>query len=125
MRSGSFFGFGSWLTCALVALSALAACASTGSPVPLGGDADEWISAEVRRVLQRDDRIDASTLRVETRDGVVVLSGVASTLDQVRRALRLAGRVRGVEQIVNRIRVLAGRGLLTETPLTAASASGR
>lgn len=78
--------------------------------MPLGADADEWISAEVRRVLQRDDRIDASTLRVETRDGVVVLSGVASTLDQVRRALRLAGQVRGVEQIVNRIRVLAGRG---------------
>ena len=78
--------------------------------MPLGADADEWISAEVRRALHRDDRIDASMLRVETRDGVVVLSGVASTLDQVRRALRLAGRVRGVEQIVNRILVLAGGG---------------
>ena len=85
---------------------ATSSCAARG---PVGSDQvtiDEWITAEVRRVLAEDSRVDAEEISVETRDGVVVLSGIQSSLENVRRALQLAQRVPRVRQVVNQIRVV-------------------
>jgi len=85
------------------------ACASRG---PVGEDQatiDAWISAEVRRVLEEEPEVVAGDLRVETRDGILVLSGVQPSLEAVAKALDRASRVRGVLQVVNQIRVIEGR----------------
>ena len=91
----------------LTAMICLAtSCAARG---PVGSDQvtiDEWITAELRRVLAEDSRVDAEEISVETRDGVVVLSGIQSSLENVRRALQLAQRVPRVRQVVNQIHVV-------------------
>ena len=84
------------------------ACASTG---PAGKDQasiDAWIDAEVRRVLGEEPDVVVGDLRIETREGIVVLSGVQPSLEAVSKALERASRVRGVLQVVNRIRVVEG-----------------
>lgn len=90
---------------ALAGILVSPACASSRARPQPGVSVDEWINAEVRRVLQRDERVDATTITVETHEGVVILTGIASSLDEIRRALRLAGRVDGALQIVNRLRL--------------------
>lgn len=67
---------------------------------------DAWITEEVRSRLAASEDVTAADLDVETRDGVVVLSGIQSSLEEVRHALEIAGRVRGVRQVVNRIHVM-------------------
>ncbi len=67
---------------------------------------DDQIRIEIYDALVDDERIDAEAISVESRDGVVILAGVVASLDEVRRALRHAGRVPGVQQVVNRLRVL-------------------
>ncbi len=82
-------------------------CAST--QVAPAAD-DDWISAEVWRRLGQDRRVDAAEMAVDTRDGVVVVSGIAASTREVRRALQIAADVRGVRQVVNRLRVLPTSG---------------
>lgn len=87
-------------------LGLAAACASAPRAAQVPAD-DDWISAEVWRRLDSDRRVDAAEIAVESRAGVVVLSGIAASTDEVRRALRLAADVRGVQQVVNRLRVIS------------------
>ena len=94
----------------LLAVGALGACASTGERPLSEALTDDWINSEVRRGLAESDKVESEGLRVETRDGVVALSGVLSTTDQVREALRIAARIRGVRQVVNHIRVIPRLG---------------
>ena len=63
------------------------------------------------RILAEDDDIDSADIRIETRDGVVVLSGVQSSLEQVREILKKVSRVRGVREVINRVRVVGARPL--------------
>lgn len=87
------------------------ACASRG---PVGEDQatiDSWISAEVRRVLEEESEVVVGDLRIETRDGILVLSGVQPSLEAVSKALDRASRVPGVVQVVNQIRVVGGVAL--------------
>ena len=67
---------------------------------------DDQIRIEIYDALVDDGRIDAETISVESRDGVVILVGVVDSVDEARRALHHAGRVPGVQQVVNRLRVV-------------------
>jgi osmotically-inducible protein OsmY len=92
----------------IVALAGVSGCVSTG---PVGEDQatiDEWISAEIRRVLGEESKVVIADLRIETHDGIVTLSGVQPSLEAVSKALERTARVRGVEQVINRIRVVEG-----------------
>ena len=95
----------------------LCGCAARhGAPVdPLAED--RRITVEVLRIIAENDELVAEDLRVETRDGVVVISGVQPDLEGIGRLLQRASRVRGVTEVVNRIRILRGG--------TAASLSAR
>ena len=95
----------------------LCGCAArNGAPVdPLAED--RRITVEVLRIIAENDELVAEDLRVETRDGVVVISGVQPDLEGIGRLLQRASRVRGVTEVVNRIRILRGG--------TAASLSAR
>jgi len=98
-------------------LPLLCGCAARhGAPVdPLAED--RRITVEVLRIIAENDELVAEDLRVETRDGVVVISGVQPDLEGIGRLLQRASRVPGVTEVVNRIRILRGG--------TAASLSAR
>jgi hypothetical protein len=108
-----------WLIAAgsVFLLPLLCGCAARhGAPVdPLAED--RRITVEVLRIIAENDELVAEDLRVETRDGVVVISGVQPDLEGIGRLLERAARVRGVTEVVNRIRILRGG--------TAASLSAR
>jgi len=63
------------------------------------------LKGAVEAALAADDRIDASAMVITVAGGIVELSGTVSSTDEVRRALRRAGEVDGVREIVNRLRV--------------------
>lgn len=98
-----------WLLALLLTGAALA-CATTGGGRP-AAPSDAWIRAEIERRLQEEDRLrNPQTVHVQVRQGVVVLSGVLTTLDEVRRALRIARRVPGVVQVLNHVHVVGLQG---------------
>ena len=71
---------------------------------------DRQINAEVLRVIGELDGVIIEDVRVETRDGVVVLSGVQPSPESVRDILQRVARVRGVTEVVNRIRIVRAPG---------------
>ena len=94
---------------ALVTLGlAGAGCATHGGVSTDPVSEDQRITSEVTRVVGEIDDVVMEDLRVETRDGVVVVSGVQPSLEVVREILRRAARVRGVSEVVNRIRIAGG-----------------
>ena len=64
---------------------------------------DNQISAAVNTLLVEDSQVQASNIRVSTRDGVVTLDGRVASSEQARRAASLAGSVPGVSRVVNRL----------------------
>ncbi len=67
---------------------------------------DRRITAEVVRIVAERDDIVAEDIEVDTRDGVVVLSGFQTDPEAVAELLRRVARVRGVAEVVNRIRIV-------------------
>ena len=80
-----------------VALLALTGCAS--SMVSTGGrHSDSGITSVIQASLEANDRVKARQVDVETREGVVYLTGVVDTEDARREAGRLAWRTEGVRR---------------------------
>ncbi len=69
-------------------------------------DPDARIVADISQRLTDDTDIDASRLKVESRDGLVALSGEVSTAAQRASAGELAGAVTGVHMVENRLQVV-------------------
>lgn len=85
------------------------ACASRAPGVGEPLSEDERILAEVERIFADEEGIVAEDLEVEIDAGVVVITGVQPELEPVRRMLRRVARIRGVVEVVNRIRILRER----------------
>lgn len=87
----------------LVALLALtgAAAADEADAAPQAFD----IELAVERELIHDDAVPYDALDIEVNDGVVTLSGTVDNLLAKQRAVRRARVVRGVESVIDRIRV--------------------
>src|SRR5437763_757538 len=88
------------------AMAAFVLAASLGSgfaqgPVPVD---DETIFLHVEDALRRAPSLATARIRVDIRDGVVILSGFADTIEQAVTAGSLAFRVRGVSAVHNGIR---------------------
>jgi hypothetical protein len=66
---------------------------------------DERIHEDVCAHLTDDGQVDASDLEVIVHHGEVTLNGTVADRAQRDRALRVAGSVRGVIDVVGRIRV--------------------
>ena len=87
-----------------VTLVALAGC--TSSMVPKNTrQTDEGISSVVQESLEANDNVKARQMDVETREGVVYLTGVVDTEEARREAGRVAWRVEGVRGVQNNITV--------------------
>ena len=87
-----------------VAVVALAGCASTMVPKSTQHD-DAAISSVVEASLAANDEVKARAVGVQTREGVVYLTGVVDTEESRREAGRVAWRTEGVDGVVNLLTV--------------------
>jgi len=83
---------------------ALAGCASTMVPKSTQHD-DAGISSVVEASLAANDEVKARAVEVQTREGVVYLTGVVDTEESRREAGRVAWRTEGVDGVVNLLTV--------------------
>lgn len=67
--------------------------------------ADAAVTASVNAELAKDAKLSALRINVDTNNGRVLLSGSAPDADSRERATRLAGAVKGVTSVENRLQV--------------------
>ena len=70
---------------------------------------DERILEDVSDRLTDDAMVDATEITVEVKEGEVTLTGTVRDRDQKRRAEDLAERVSGVRDVINGLRIAAGK----------------
>jgi hyperosmotically inducible periplasmic protein len=108
------------LATGLLALSTLGACTKStdpevvtplSSPMTLGTQVDDAvITSGVKTALIADDLVKSQDLQVETRKGVVQISGFVDSQAQIDQALALTRSVAGVTQVENGITLKGGPG---------------
>lgn len=87
-----------------VALIALAGCASSMVPKNTR-DTDSGITNMIEASLQANDKVKEQKVGVQTREGVVFLTGVVDTDESRREAGRIAWRTEGVDGVENSLTV--------------------
>lgn len=60
---------------------------------------DAWITTKVKTALLREEGLDSLDVSVETLDNQVLLSGFVESAEQKKKALLVASRVEGVEDV--------------------------
>jgi hyperosmotically inducible protein len=60
---------------------------------------DAWITTKVKALLLKEDALSALKIDVDTKDGVVRLSGQVDKSEQVARAVEVASKVAGVKRV--------------------------
>jgi hyperosmotically inducible protein len=87
-----------------VGLLALAGCASSMVSQDTR-QVDSGITSVVQASLEANDKVKARQVEVETREGIVYLTGVVDTEESRREAGRVAWRTEGVGGVVNDLTV--------------------
>jgi hyperosmotically inducible periplasmic protein len=121
-----------FLATSITALAALGACSKSAEPeVPpappmsLGTQVDDTvITSSVKSVLVADDLVKSLDLQVETRKGVVQLSGFVDSQAQIDQAVALTRAVAGVTEIENGI-TLKGTPSTVGTKIDDTTVTGR
>jgi hyperosmotically inducible protein len=83
-----------------VSMLSFVGCASSMVPKNTR-NADSGITSVVHASLEANEKVKARQVDVETREGVVYLTGVVDTEDARREAGRVAWRTEGVRGVVN------------------------
>jgi hyperosmotically inducible periplasmic protein len=87
----------------VTALLMLAGCATTSSLESTGGlSEDAPITAQVKSSFVADPLVSASAINVETRRGIVYLTGPVKSEQERHRAIQLVQGVPGVREIIVR-----------------------
>ncbi len=123
-----------FLATSITALAALGACsksvepevvAAPAPPMTLGTQVDDAvITSGVKSVLVADDLVKGLDLQVETRKGVVQLSGFVDSQAQIDQALALTRAVAGVNEVENGI-TLKGPSSTVGTAIDDTTVTGR
>jgi hyperosmotically inducible protein len=87
-------------------LAALGAFAAASAQDKGAGFGDAIITERVGSALDADPVLKHMHIAVETRDGVVHLTGFVDSTAQIDRAAALARRIEGVSAVRNAIRVI-------------------
>jgi osmotically-inducible protein OsmY len=86
----------------LMLIATFVACASTPKQESTGDYVDDSvITTKVKALLAKDDFLRSFEIGVETRKGVVQLSGFVGTQDAVNKAGQIASGVGGVKSVRN------------------------
>lgn len=88
--------------CAALLLLCLAALVCLAADKPIN---DNLIVDQVRIKLSADAEVKGGALEVDSKQGVVTLSGTVETIRQKDKAGRLAKKIKGVKQVVNNIEI--------------------
>jgi len=84
----------------------LAGCASSGTGQKTGAYVDDaWITTKVKSEMIADSDVKAHKIDVDTKNGVVKLTGTVETWQQANKAADIARGVKGVTAVENDIRV--------------------
>ena len=107
-----------FLATSFTALAAISGCSKTtepeevtplATPISLGTQVDDTVvTTSVKSALMSDDLLKSLDLQVETRNGVVQLSGFVDSQAQVDQAVTLARAVAGVTEVENSITLKDG-----------------
>jgi osmotically-inducible protein OsmY len=82
-----------------IATMGLAACTGECSRNAMYNNDDASITFHVNQALAHDPHIDSQQIHVETRQGVVQLSGFVDSVNMAQRAVADATKVEGVQVI--------------------------
>lgn len=86
----------------LMMISALASCASTPQKESTGEYFDDSvITAKIKAKLAKDDFLKSFQIRVESRKGVVQLSGFVDSQTLIDKAGEVAQGIEGVKSVKN------------------------
>jgi len=89
---------------ALMMLAAFVACASTPKQEGTGEYIDDSvITAKIKAQLATDDFLKSFQIRVESRKGIVQLSGFVDSQNAIDKAGKIAGSVEGVKSVRNNL----------------------
>ncbi len=81
------------------------ASASQANPKPGYYIDDSWITARVKSMLLKDAIVKGLNVKVETRKGMVQLTGWVSDEEQANQAARIARSIDGVKSVINDLQV--------------------
>lgn len=70
---------------------------------------DSWITTKIKADQAADKKVSAMHVKVETKNGVVTLSGEAKTQAEVDAAVAMAKGTKGVVSVKNDIKVVAAK----------------
>lgn len=86
----------------LMLIATFAACASSPKQASTGEFVDDSvITTKVKTLLANDDFLKSFQISVETRKGIVQLSGFVDSQDAVNKAGQIARSVGGVKSVKN------------------------
>jgi osmotically-inducible protein OsmY len=88
--------------CAVLTLLFLIAAVCMAADKPVSDDA---IVDQVRIKLSADAEVKGGALMVDSKQGVVTLTGTVETSRQKDKAGRLAKKIKGVKQVINNIEI--------------------
>jgi len=83
-----------------VLIATFAACASASDDEKVG---DMALAENVKSVLEADDSLRSFNIGIETRDGVVILSGWVSSQDALVKAGQIVRSVKGTRSVENNL----------------------
>jgi hyperosmotically inducible protein len=84
----------------LVLIATFVACASASDAEKVG---DMALAENVKSVLEADDSLRSFNIGIETRDGVVILSGWVSSQDALVKAGQIVRSVKGTRSVENNL----------------------
>jgi hyperosmotically inducible protein len=84
----------------LVMIATLVACASASDAEKVS---DMALAENVKSVLEADDSLRSFNIGIETRDGVVILSGWVSSQDALVKAGQIVRSVKGTRSVENNL----------------------
>jgi hyperosmotically inducible protein len=94
------------LPAVLLSATLALATAACGHNTTIGQKIDDSvITSKVKTALLADPDVKGTAVNVETVDGDVQLSGFVDSSEQARRAVDIARRVEGVDQVLNKMSV--------------------
>jgi hyperosmotically inducible periplasmic protein len=88
--------------CAVLVLLCLGAAVCLAADKPVS---DDLIVDHVRIKLSGDAEVKGGALVVDSKQGVVTLTGVVETSRQKDKATKLAKKIKGVRQVINNIEI--------------------
>ena len=88
----------------LMLIATFASCASTLTHESTGEYVDDSvITAKIKTQLATDDFLKSFQIRVESRKGIVQLSGFVDSQNAIDKAGKIAGSVEGVKSVRNNL----------------------